>query len=182
MLLCWEPLADAVVIKIIHYNDVIIGAMVSRITNLTIVYSTVYSGADQRKHQSSALLAFMRGIHLRPVNSPHKWPLTRKMFPFDDVITNELINTMRGGGKMTSSLQRIFSNMITWIKSLIQHCFQQWLVTEQATNHYLNQWSPDYWRIYASLDLDDLIIPKHPCGFYINSTFRYSISYRLRWM
>ena len=51
-----------------------------------IVFSTVYSGADQRKHQSSASLAFVRGIHRGPVNSPHKWPVTRKMFPFDDVI------------------------------------------------------------------------------------------------
>ena len=44
-----------------------------------------YSGADQRK-TSSASLAFVRGIHRSPVNSPHKWPVTRKMFPFDDVI------------------------------------------------------------------------------------------------
>ena len=51
-----------------------------------IVDSTVYSDADQRKHQSSALLAFVRGIHRGPVNSPHQWPVTRKMFPFDDVI------------------------------------------------------------------------------------------------
>ena len=61
-------------------------AMVSQITSLNIVYSTVYSGADQRKHQSSAPLAFVRGIHRRPVNSSHKWPVMRKMFPFDDVI------------------------------------------------------------------------------------------------
>ena len=63
------------------------GTMASQITSLTIVYSTVYSGADQRKHQSSASLAFVRGIHRSPVNSPRKWPVTRKMFPFDDVIT-----------------------------------------------------------------------------------------------
>ena len=69
-----------------HYNDVIMGAMSSQITILTIVYSTVYSGADQRKHQSSASLAFMLGIHQWLVISPHKWPVTRKMFPFDDVI------------------------------------------------------------------------------------------------
>ena len=50
------------------------------------VYSTVYSGVDQRKHQSSASLAFVWGIHRGSVNSPHKWPVTRKMFPFDDVI------------------------------------------------------------------------------------------------
>ena len=58
----------------------------SQITSLTIVYSTIYSGADQSKLQSSASLAFVRGIHQGPVNSPHKWPVTRKMFPFDDVI------------------------------------------------------------------------------------------------
>ena len=69
-----------------HYNDVLMGAIASQITSLTIVYSTVYSDADQRKHQSSASLAFVRGIHRGPVNSPHKWPVTRKMFPFDDVI------------------------------------------------------------------------------------------------
>ena len=69
-----------------HYADVIMGTMASQTTSLTIVYSTVYSDADQRKYQSSASLAFVRGIHRRPVNSPHKWPVTRKMFPFDDVI------------------------------------------------------------------------------------------------
>ena len=62
------------------------GMIASQITSLTIVYSTVYSDADHRKHQSSASLAFVRGIHRGPVNSPHKWPATRKMFPFDDVI------------------------------------------------------------------------------------------------
>ena len=62
------------------------GAVASQITSLTIVYSTVHSGTDQRKHQSSATLAFVRGIHRGPVNSPHKWPVTRKMFPFNGVI------------------------------------------------------------------------------------------------
>ena len=56
-----------------HYGDVIMGTIASQITSLTIVYSTVYSRADQRKHQSSASLAFVRGIHRGPVNSPHKW-------------------------------------------------------------------------------------------------------------
>ena len=56
------------------------GAMASQISNLTIVYSTVYSGADQRKHQSSASLAFVRGNHWWPVNFSHRWPVTRKMF------------------------------------------------------------------------------------------------------
>ena len=69
-----------------HYDDIIMGAMASQITSLTIVFSTVYSGADQSKHQSSASLAFVWGIHREPVNSPNTWPVTRKMFPFDDVI------------------------------------------------------------------------------------------------
>ena len=63
------------------------GVMASQITSLPIiVYSTVYSGADQRKRQSSASLAFVWGIHRWPVNSPPKGPVTRKMFPFDGVI------------------------------------------------------------------------------------------------
>ena len=66
-----------------HYTDVIMGTVASQIT---IVYSTVYSGADQRKHQSSASLAFVWGSHRGPVNSPHKGPVTQKVFPFDDVI------------------------------------------------------------------------------------------------
>ena len=70
-----------------YYNiTVIMSAMASQITSLTIVYSIVYSGTDQRKHQSTASLAFVRGIHRWPVNSSHKRPVTRKMFPFDDVI------------------------------------------------------------------------------------------------
>ena len=70
----------------LYYSDVIMGATASQITRFVIVYSTVYSGADQRKHKNSASLAFVWDIHLWPVNSPHKGPITRKMFPFDDVI------------------------------------------------------------------------------------------------
>ena len=62
------------------------GAIASQITSLTIVYSTVYSDADQIKHQSSASLAFGMGIHRRPAKFPHKGLVTQKMFPFDDVI------------------------------------------------------------------------------------------------
>ena len=62
------------------------GEIASQITSLATVYSTVYSDADQRKHQNSAALAFVRGIHRGPVNSPHRWPVTRKMFLVNDVI------------------------------------------------------------------------------------------------
>ena len=57
----------------------------SQITSISTVCSHVYSGAYQREHESSALLAFVRGIRRWPVDSPHKWPVTRELFPFDDI-------------------------------------------------------------------------------------------------
>ena len=60
--------------------------MAARITSVSIVYLIVYSGADQKKYQSSASLAFVRGIHWWPVDSPHERPVTRESFPFDDAI------------------------------------------------------------------------------------------------
>ena len=84
---CWpRSLSLYSVTRPQHYNNVIMGEMASQITSLTIVYSNVYSGGDQSKHQSTASLAFVLGIHRGPVNSPHKWIVTRKLFPFDDVI------------------------------------------------------------------------------------------------
>ena len=69
-----------------HYGNVVMSMVASQFTSLAIVYSTVYSGVDQSKYQRSASLAFVRGIHRWPVNSPHKGTVTWKMFPFDDVI------------------------------------------------------------------------------------------------
>ena len=70
----------------LHYNDVILRAMASRITSLTIVCPIGYSGTDQWKHQSSASPAFVREFTGDRWISPHKGPVARKMFPFDDVI------------------------------------------------------------------------------------------------
>ena len=72
-----------------HYSDVIMSTSASQMSGVLIVCWTVCSAADQRKHQSSASLAFVRGIHLWPVNSPHKGPVTRKMLPFHDVIMKD---------------------------------------------------------------------------------------------
>ena len=82
----WTYVRWTVECIISHYSDVIMDTMASQITSLTIVYSTVYSSTDQRKHQSYASLAFVRGMHRWPVNSLHKGPVTRKMLPFDDAI------------------------------------------------------------------------------------------------
>ena len=81
--------------------------MVSQFTSLAIVSSTVCSGADQRTHQSSASLAFVREIHRSPVNSPHKRPVTRKMFAFDDVIMY---------GRKIPSLPKTYHKINTHIK------------------------------------------------------------------
>ena len=60
--------------------------------------STIYSGADQRNHQSSAPLACVRGNHRWPMTSPHKWAGTRKMFPLDDVIMQQYKHARNDGG------------------------------------------------------------------------------------
>ena len=97
-----------------HDNDVIMSAMVSQITSLTIVYSAVYySGEDQRKHQSSASPAFVRGIHRWPVNSPHKWPVTRRMFPFDDVIMGNRVSTKEATSTVPIGIGYIYDSCIT---------------------------------------------------------------------
>ena len=69
-----------------HYNDVIWARWRLKSPASWMFTQPFFQGADQRKHQRSASLAFVRGIHRWPVNSPHKGPVTRKMFPFDDVI------------------------------------------------------------------------------------------------
>ena len=102
---------------VIHYGDVIMGAIASQITSLTIVYPAVYSDADQRKHQSSVSLAFVRRIHRGPVNSPHKWPVTLKMFPFDDVIMQ--METFSDKGQWRGALE--FSLIWVWINGSVNN-------------------------------------------------------------
>ena len=84
-----------ILFMIVHYSDVIMIAMAFQITGVSSVCSTVCSGAYQQKHQSSASMSFVRGIHWWPVDSPHKGPVTRKMFPFDDVIIHPVGRMVR---------------------------------------------------------------------------------------
>ena len=118
--LTWPPKIPS-----LHYNDVIMSTMTSQITSLTIVYSTVYPGVDQRKLQSSASLAFVRGIHRWPVNSPHKGTVTRKMpgisvnkkylgYVFEHVITGNLRQTPRA---LPYSTQAVRVITISWFIS-----------------------------------------------------------------
>ena len=117
-----------------HYSDIVMSAMSSQITSLTIVYSTVYSGADQRTHQNSASLAFVRGIHRWPVNSPHKGPVTGKMFPFDDFTRPRMI---------PCRCQRL----LYW--SICTHKGSQWVYLEilQLSINYFGKCT--LWHIYV---------------------------------
>ena len=119
----WHPtkLTNKEICFRFHYNDVIVSAMASQITSLTLVYSSVFSGTDQRKHQSSALLAFVGRIHRWPVNSPHKGPVTRKMFQFDDVIMRTHVhlcvstNRAMGAAHLVSlGLNQVLDERVYW--------------------------------------------------------------------
>ena len=108
---------------VFHYNEVIMGLMVSQITSLTIVYSAVYSGIDKRK-QSSASLAFVRGIHRWPVNSLHKGPVMQKMFPFHNVIM--LLQPALPSKLVLACVQDFFAFTMCWFETILSSpCAQQ---------------------------------------------------------
>ena len=89
----------------------------------TVVYSIVYPVAGQRKHESSASLAFVRGIHRWHVNSRHKGPVTRKMFPFDDVIMNHtyLETASHAFTKSSVSISQRLVRCVEYQKNLVKH-------------------------------------------------------------
>ena len=129
--------------KIHHYCDVIMCAMAFQITSLTIVYSIVHSGADQRKHQSSASLAFVQGIHPRSVNSLHKWPVTRKMFPLDNVIMADFekwhIEKLRVGTRNSHCKVFLISSVIGVQEGINIDC--EWLIWTPNDLHDQSGWN-----------------------------------------
>ena len=130
-----------------HYTDVIMISIASQITSLKMDYLSVYSGANQIKHQSSASLAFVRGIHRRPVNSLHKGPATRKMFPFDDVImrmydSNNTKGWVMGGIILLIMLDYIWFIISWWLYRSSLLCFH-WCGNCITTL----QWVKDCWFI-----------------------------------
>ena len=119
------------------------GAIASQITGLTTVYSTVYSDGDQRKHQSSASLAFVWGIHRGPVNSSHKWPVTRKMFPFDDVIMLTIILYASKRSCNVILMRQAYLRLLGALTNITQHmtgcllitslsCIQRWAIVKAS--------------------------------------------------
>ena len=153
---CWPPgnsmalhLAFKAVSKacVIYYSDDIMGAIASQINSLTIVNSIVNSGADQRKHQSSASLAFVRGIHRRPVNSLHKWPVTRKSFhlmmsscySLSQAVPSLAWSHLIQQGSKTQHFNQFFSKMQMIMPMLdVSHFFQPQWASAQFSNYCVN--------------------------------------------
>ena len=127
-----------------HYTDVIMSAMASEITSVSIVYSTVCSCANQRKHQRSASLVFVREIHRGPVNSPHKGPVTWKMFPSDDVI----MRFQDSGWRYHEILQ---PSSLTGIQ--VHHCVPNSLPPS------LDIWRQRFWSTMAQIMACCLTVP-----------------------
>ena len=136
-------------------------AMASQITSLTIVYSSVYLGADQRKHQSFASLGFARGIHRWSVISQHKGPVMREMFPFDDVIMdNDNIDYITDTNYHSCKVKN--TSFFFFIKNLkILHCISglsmpwHYQMTHNPHQFYIVSHfyivSTEYWRLLLSL-------------------------------
>ena len=108
----------------IYYSDVIMSAMASQITGVSIVCWTVGSCTDQSKHQSSASLAFVRGIHRWPVSSPHKRTVRQKTFPFYDVIMH-----LRDGMSAWRPISQILTHLllaphlcVSELRQQFRHC------------------------------------------------------------
>ena len=115
-------LCNRSILPISHYSDIMC-AIAYQSTSLIILYSTIYSGADKRKHQSSASLAIVGGIHRWPVNSPHKWPATRKMFPSDNVIMHIVTALALGKSFNSNDCPDALNNMATFMESYAFHRF-----------------------------------------------------------
>ena len=137
-----------------HYSDVIMSAMASQITSLSIAYS----GADQRKYQSSASLAFVWGIRRWPVNSPHKWLVMGKMIPFDDVIMLCKFNS--------------WPSTLTNIPSFCGICKAKIIIRSFKTNH-----SKIFCNYFGSgRSLDWAVVVNHRFWFVLLQHYRQSLT------
>ena len=136
----------------IHYDDIIMGMKASQITSLTIIYSVIYSGADQRKHQSSASLALCVG------NSP-----VTGEFPTQMASNTENVSIWWRHHAMSSF------GMTTphWVKGKIVHVNLTWFglvpwsaaglptQSSQSTTGTIHLWKWNYrpvngrWPLYA---------------------------------
>ena len=122
----------------------------SQITCVPPVFSTVCSGADQRKCQSSASLAFARGIHRWPTNSPHRGLVMRKMFPFDDVTMSDVLRPKQDG-----TLQSRHNGHLGVSTHQPHHCLLNRLFWRRSKK---NIKAPRHWPLWGEFT-SDLWIP-----------------------
>ena len=152
------------------------GVMASQITSPTIVYLTVYSGADQRKHQSSTSLAFVWGIYQWPVNSLHNRPVMRKMFPFDDVImemTKKVKICFYSSQNKFSTTRVKCKNMINekydtpnqYKSDTLMHFYHQWRLGTQILNDSLWNTSCSIYWCWAVMFWVQGLIERLDCSF-----------------
>ena len=162
---CFNKFGYAVHMHPSHYNDVIMGAVASQITSLTIVYSIVYSDADHRKHQSSASLAFVRRIHRGPVNSPHKWPVTRKMLPFDDVIMLLIF-----GALYSCTIDLTIDLMLKDLTNMRRPCHQEFRTLCMHISYYLFSQKTDTNQSYVTTS-QQITLYQYVCAFLENRMY-----------
>ena len=171
------------------------GTIASQITSLTMVYSTVYSDADQRKHQNSASLAFVRGIHRRPVNSTQKWPVTRKMFSFDDVIMDMhhyvlpvIVHTRHIKTQLVDRLGAFFfvchvkTNQLTWWLKILTFVTHRWQLIKICSD--VNSWykMKSLKRSVATLLYFMLLIDQSQRSAVVNSKFLWEWKWNDDWI
>ena len=134
----------------VHYSDVTMIMMASQITSIMIVYSTVYSGPDQRKHQSSASLPFVWGIHRWPVNSPHKGQWRGKCFHLmtssgtgplkgDPLATSAFLSRKSSNAKL-GKFRYVIQNMLLNKQSIWQCVETYWSSCDATITYQLKQY------------------------------------------
>ena len=143
-----------------HFSYIILSAMTSQITRVSTVCPTVCPSADQRKPQSSASLVFVWEIHWWSVDSPHKGPVIRKMFPFDDVI----MLSLSGWTSWLYLLYHYRQSKAVRLHLIMKIVILFWSIIEDTfTTFEIQTWLPDFivginpfqkvcvWRIWAGV-------------------------------
>ena len=138
----------------LHYNDVIMGVIASQITSLTIVYSIVYSDADQRKHQSSASLAFVRGIHRGRWIPRTNGQLCGKCF---HLMTS---SWTRRGSVMLSADKFFLGSLIKWDLLAVRYCLyinkSVTMMLTWGTDIRCKSWYQNCFAFYVIMDFSQL--------------------------
>ena len=141
--------------------------MASQITCVSIVCLTACSDAIQRKHQSSASLAFVRGIHRWPVNSSLKEPVRPKLFPFDDVIVSFRNEFQHANGYASSVMMQ---GHWSHCKCLRHYVYRPIIIDTQLLNLFpsANQDILDYINHGLTIPGQGMIYRNPGCVYYIS--------------